>query len=74
MATVFSQYCPRHHGFFKKKIFFFVKLKQIFFNFNTRKMTFLTEVACEIGRNRYFAGTDPKTGSDCQGGLWVFCH
>ena len=29
------------------------------------KMIFLTGVACEIGRNRYFAGTDQKTGSDC---------
>ena len=28
-------------------------------------MIFLTDVACEIGRNRYFAGTDQRTGSDC---------
>ena len=28
-------------------------------------MIFLTDVACKIGRNRYFAGTDQRTGSDC---------
>ena len=29
------------------------------------KMIVLTVVACEIGRNRYFAGTDQRTGSGC---------
>ena len=32
-------------------------------------MIFLTIVACEIGRNRYFAGTDQRTGSESQ--LWI---
>ena len=28
-------------------------------------MLFLSVVACKIGRNRYFAGTDQRTGSGC---------
>ena len=28
-------------------------------------MIFLTAIACEISRNRYFAGTDQRTGSGC---------
>ena len=34
-----------------------------------RNMIFLTVVACEVGRNRYFAGTGQRTGSDYQ--LWI---
>ena len=37
----------------------------------TKKMIFLTVVACEIGRNRYFAGTDQRTGSGVWWELWV---
>ena len=29
-------------------------------------MNFLTLLACEIGRNQYFAGLDQRTGSDYQ--------
>ena len=36
-------------------------------------MIFLTVVACEIGRNSYFAGTDQRTGSGVWWGLWVIC-
>ena len=32
-------------------------------------MVFLTVVACEIGRNRYFAGMDKWTGSRCYNGM-----
>ena len=32
-------------------------------------MIFLTVVACEIGRNIYFADTDQRTGSGCQVGI-----
>ena len=32
-------------------------------------MLFLTVVACEIGRNGYFAGTDQRTGSGCLLGI-----
>ena len=32
-------------------------------NVKSPNMIFLTVVACEIGRNRYFAGTDQRTGS-----------
>ena len=34
-----------------------------------RNMIFLTIVACEIDRNRYFAGMDQRNGSDYQ--LWI---
>ena len=34
-------------------------------------MIFLTVVAYEIGRNRYFAGTDQRTGSGVLWELWV---
>ena len=34
-------------------------------------MIFLTVVACEIGRNRYFAGTGQTTGSGVWWELWV---
>ena len=37
------------------------------------KMIFLTVVACEIGRNSYFAGTDQRTGSGVWWELWVIC-
>ena len=37
-------------------------------------MLFLTVVACEIGRNGYFDGTDQSTGSGCLVGLWVICR
>jgi len=38
-------------------------------------MIFLTVVACEIGRNIYFAGTDQRTGSGCQVGIMGnFCR
>ena len=33
--------------------------------FTPHNMLFLTVVACEIGRNGYFAGTDQRTGSGC---------
>ena len=36
-------------------------------------MIFLTVVACEIGRNSYFAGTDQRTGSGVWWELWVIC-
>ena len=36
-----------------------------------QKMLFLTVVACEIGRNRYFAGTDQRTGSGVWWELWL---
>ena len=32
-------------------------------------MLFLTVVACEIGRNGYFAGTDQRNGSGCLMGI-----
>ena len=32
-------------------------------------MQFLTVVACEIGRNGYFAGTDQRTRSGCLVGI-----
>ena len=32
-------------------------------------MLFLTVVACEIGRNGYFDGTDQRTGSGCVVGI-----
>ena len=32
-------------------------------NVKSPNMIFLTVVACEIGRNRYFAGTNQGTGS-----------
>ena len=32
-------------------------------------MLFLTVVACEIGRNGYFAGTDQRAGSGCLVGI-----
>ena len=32
-------------------------------------MLFLTVVACEIGRNGYFDGTDQRTGSGCLVGI-----
>ena len=35
------------------------------------KMIFLTVVACEIGRNSYFVGTDQRTGSGVLSELWV---
>ena len=40
-------------------------------NYIRRKdiMLFLTVVDCEIGRNRYFAGTDQRTGSGCLVGI-----
>ena len=37
------------------------------------KMIFLTVVACEIGRNSYFAGTDQRAGSGVWWELWVIC-
>ena len=37
------------------------------------KIIFLTVVACEIGRNSYFAGTDQRTGSGVWWELWVIC-
>ena len=37
------------------------------------KMIFLPVVACEIGRNSYFAGTDQRTGSVVCWELWVIC-
>ena len=36
-------------------------------------MIFLTVVACEIGRNSYFAGTDQRTGSGVWWEFWVIC-
>ena len=33
------------------------------------KVLFLTVVAGEVGRNRYFAGTDQRTGSGCLVGI-----
>ena len=36
-------------------------------------MIFLTVVACEIGRNSYFASTDQRTGSGVWWELWVIC-
>ena len=39
-----------------------------------QKMLFLTVVACEIGRNRYFAGTDQRTGSGVWWELWLICR
>ena len=33
---------------------------------DTKEMIFLTVVACEIGRNSYFAGADQRAGS----GVW----
>ena len=38
-----------------------------------QNMIFLTVVACEIGRNSYFAGTDQRTGSGVWWELWVIC-
>ena len=38
-------------------------------NNNKKKMLFLTVVACEIGRNGYFDGTDQRTGSGCLVGI-----
>ena len=38
-----------------------------------RNMIVLTVVACEIGRNSYFAGTDQRTGSGVWWELWVIC-
>ena len=39
------------------------------------KIIFLTVVACEIGRNTYFPGTDQRTGSGSGvwWELWVIC-
>ena len=42
-------------------------------NINQREMIFLTVVACEIGRNSYFAGTDQRAGSGVWWELWVIC-
>ena len=40
-----------------------------------QKMIFLTVVACEIGRNSYFAGTDPEGWVRCLVGImgnWLY--
>ena len=37
------------------------------------EMIFLTVVACEIGRNSYFGGTDQRAGSGVCWELWVIC-
>ena len=39
----------------------------------TKIMIFLTVVACEIGRNSYFAGTDQRAESGVWWELWVIC-
>ena len=36
-------------------------------------MIFLTVIACEIGRNCYFAGTDQRAGSGVWWELWAIC-
>ena len=46
---------------------------QIWFETKYNKMIFLTVVACEIGRNSCFAGTDQRTGSGVWWELWVIC-
>ena len=43
-------------------------------DFIQRIMLFLTVTACKIGRNRYFAGMDQRTGSGVWWGLWVICR
>ena len=40
---------------------------------NYQNMIFLRVVACEIGRNTYFAGTDQRTVSGVWWELWVIC-
>ena len=45
-----------------------VKLRFSHVNLSS-KMLFLTVVACEIGRNGYFSGTDQRTGSGCLVGI-----
>ena len=38
-----------------------------------QEMIFLTVVACDIGRNSYFAGMGQRTGSGVWWELWVIC-
>ena len=52
-------------------------IKNTFYAVNQKleEMIFLTVVACEIGRNSYFAGTDPEGWVRCLVGImgnWLY--
>ena len=77
MAAVKAIYVRFSKGNFRKTDALSA-LKCGFFTFKfdvicPENMIFLTVVACEIGRNSYFAGTDQRAGSGVWWELWVIC-